>query len=143
LSLYAAVLTIVHVRFILVKYIFQQFYRFLKRQCDRTQVHPSAAYETTWYSTQDCFKGGPWPGNASTVRATVPGQSSVAASAFCCGAAALFERDCYGSPAQASTCFPRSEAAAAEVLNGAMGLFRDAFDWGAEFAVARGESVIK
>ena len=97
-------------------------------------VHPSAAYETTWYSTEDCFKGTPWPGNTTQIRATVPGQSSVPTSAFCCGAAALFERSCYGSPAQAATCFPRSEVEAATVLNSAMELFRDAFAWSADFA---------
>eukprot|EP01046_Picozoa_sp_COSAG06_P003404 COSAG06_NODE_133_length_22471_cov_57.507286_6_plen_222_part_00 len=71
---------------------------------------------------------------STKIRGNVPGQKSVNTSAFCCGASLLFERDCYGSQAQAELCYPETAQDAAKVLDNAATLIKDAFDWSADFA---------
>ena len=98
-----------------------------------TGINPKSpdpsAYETAWYQTEDFYV--PY---LTKGRGNVPGQQSVATSDFCCGASQLFERDCYGSAAQAETCFPTTPAASATVLNNAADMLREAFDWSTGYA---------
>jgi hypothetical protein len=77
-----------------------------------------AAYPTSWYLTQNFSRG------------NLPGSVSRATSAYAAGAALLFPRDCYGSPAQAETCFPQTTADEVAVLDASAALLRDAFAWG-------------
>ena len=93
------------------------------------EVLPSAAYETAWYMTEDF-----WTPGSTRIRGNIRGQQSVATSSFCCGASQPYERDCYGSAAQASTCFPTTPNASATVLNNAAELIKKAFDWSTAFA---------
>ena len=83
------------------------------------------AYESSWFLTQSFDVAG-----SNKTRGNVPGQVSTATSSFCCGAALVFDRDCYGSAAQAQSCFPRTADAAAGVHNRAAALLADAFTWG-------------
>jgi hypothetical protein len=101
------------------------------------EVFPSAAYETSWYQTEDFFSSS-LADPSTKIRGNVPGQQSVPTSAFCCGASLLFERDNYGSAAQAAIGFPRNATAAADVLNAASTLIRDAFAWATEYAGVQG-----
>lgn len=98
-------------------------------------VYPDTAhaYESSWYQTMD-FYSSSLEHPSTQIRGNVPGQQSVNASTFCCGAAQLFDRPCYGSQAQAATCFPQTATSAAAVLNNAAGLIRDAFDWAVDYA---------
>ena len=96
-------------------------------------IFPSAAYETSWYQTAD-FYASTLANPSTTIRGNVPGQRSVNSSSFCCGASLLFERDCYGSEAQAEICYPETATAAATVFNNAATLITDAFDWSTNFA---------
>jgi hypothetical protein len=100
-------------------------------------IKDSAAYETSWYQTQDFYTSS-LVHPSKQIRGNVPGQQSVATSKFCCGASQLFERDCYGSATQAATCFPNTSALAATVMNNAAALIRDAFDWSTDFAGVEG-----
>ena len=77
-------------------------------------ILPEAAYETSWYQTAE-FYSSTLAHPSTKMRGNVPGQRSTNTSSFCCGASLLFERDCYGSEAQAATCFPKSANAAATV----------------------------
>ena len=85
-------------------------------------VSEAGAYTSSWYLTMDFPRG------------NVPGSVTRATSDFCCGAAALFARDCYGSNAQASECWPATPASEARVLNDAAALLSDAFSWAASAA---------
>lgn len=88
----------------------------------------SGAYDTSWYQTEDF-----WATGTHTTRGNVPGQQSVATSSFCCGASLAFERDCYGSEAQADVCYPTKPELSAKVFNNAADLLRGALDWGLNF----------
>jgi hypothetical protein len=81
-------------------------------------VDPAHAYPSSWYLTQNFSRG------------NLPGSVSRATGEYAAGAALLFPRDCYGSPAQADVCFPQSPGQAAGVLDAAAGLLRDALAWG-------------
>ena len=94
------------------------------------------------------------------MRGNVPGQVSRATSSYCCGASQVFERDCYGSEAQASICYPcvqaharphslqvltarcrpdrNTTAESAKVLNNAAELIRGAFGWAKDYAFVDG-----
>eukprot|EP00931_Biecheleriopsis_adriatica_P092982 TRINITY_DN66730_c0_g1_i1.p1 TRINITY_DN66730_c0_g1~~TRINITY_DN66730_c0_g1_i1.p1 ORF type:complete len:878 (-),score=119.34 TRINITY_DN66730_c0_g1_i1:50-2683(-) len=96
-------------------------------------VFTSGAYETSWYQTQDF-----WATGTRRIRGNVPGQRSVATSSFCCGASLAFERDCYGSAAQADICYPTTKELQAKVFNNAAELIRDAFTWAADNALVDG-----
>lgn len=86
-------------------------------------VTPAGAYSSSWYLTEDFPRG------------NVPGSVSLATSQYCCGAAGVFPRDCYGSPAQAAECWPAAPGDDAAVLNGASALLQDGFAWGAAAGV--------
>lgn len=85
-------------------------------------VLDTAAYPASWYLTQNFSRG------------NLPGSISRATSDYCCGASQVFPRDCYGSDAQATTCFPESPAAEAKVFNNAAALLGQAFSWAQSFA---------
>ncbi len=87
-------------------------------------VLPAGAYESSWYQTMDFPRG------------NLPGSVTRPTSDYCCGASLPFSRDCYGSPAQASTCFPHNATASATVLNAAAALLEGAFSWGAAAGVS-------
>ena len=93
------------------------------------------------------------------MRGNVPGQVSRATSSYCCGASQVFERDCYGSEAQAAICYPcasqamisqlgaraqrrcadrNTTAESAKVLNNAAELIRGAFSWAKDYAFVDG-----
>ena len=75
------------------------------------------------------------PPTPRPIRGNVPGQTSVPASTFSNGAALAFDRDCYGSQAQAGLCYPTtSSQEAADVFNNAADLIRNAFGWAKELA---------
>ncbi len=78
------------------------------------------AYVSSWYLTEDFPRG------------NLPGSVTRATSSYCCGAALAFPRDCYGSDAQASQCWPTSAQDSAAVLNNAAALLQGAFAWGAK-----------
>eukprot|EP00040_Diaphanoeca_grandis_P010907 m.55890 g.55890 ORF g.55890 m.55890 type:complete len:686 (-) comp22151_c0_seq1:41-2098(-) len=92
-------------------------------------VLEAGAYDTSWYLTTDF-----WSEGTQHVRGNVPGQKSVNTSSFCCGASLAYDRDCYGSQAQAGLCYPTTKMASAQVFNNAAKLVRDAFAWGSTYA---------
>ena len=107
-------------------------------------VTEAAAYQASWYIQEDFFdspapasRDAPSPG-APKMRGNVPGQISRATSDYCCGASLVFERDCYGSEAQAEFCYPNSTADAARMMNNAQALIKDAFDWAESYAFVDG-----
>ena len=107
-------------------------------------VTEAGAYQTAWFTQQEYFNS-PTPGTRDrpergnpTMRGNVPGQVSRATSDYCCGASLAFERDCYGSEAQASFCYPNSTGDAAHMMNNAKDLIKEAFGWGKEFAFVDG-----
>ena len=85
-------------------------------------VTEAGAYTSSWYQTMDFPRG------------NLPGSVTRATSDYCCGAALVFPRDCYGSDAQATECWPTEPAGEAQVLNDAAALLRDAFAWAADAA---------
>ena len=84
----------------------------------------AGAYVSSWYLTQHFPRG------------NLPGEVSRPTSSYAAGAAALFDRNCYGSPAQAAECWPTTPAASAAVLNNAAALLESAFSWAARMGVA-------
>lgn len=68
------------------------------------QVHADAAYDTSWYLTEDF-----WAEGTRRMRGNVGGQRSLPTSSYCCGASQAFERDCYGSAAQADSCYTSTD----------------------------------
>ena len=84
-------------------------------------VAEAGAYPTSWRTTQDSGWS-MFPRNTSS---------------YVAGAAQLFPRECYSSPAQAQTCVPSSAAQQAEVINGAATLFAEAFRFGGALGVKR------
>lgn len=80
-------------------------------------VSADGAYVSSWYQTMDFPRG------------NVPGSVTRATSDYCCGASQIFPRDCYGSDAQATECWPSTPAASAQVLNDAAALLQDSFSW--------------
>ena len=87
-------------------------------------VTEDGAYVSSWYLTQHFPRG------------NLPGEVSRPTSSYAAGAAALFDRDCYGSAAQAAECWPSTPAASAAVLNDAAALLESAFSWAARVGVA-------
>ena len=81
------------------------------------------SYTSSWFLTEDFPRG------------NLPGAVSRPTSDYAAGAAALFTRDCYGSPAQASECWPVTPAASAAVLNDAAALLEGAFSWAARMGI--------
>ena len=107
-------------------------------------VTEAGAYQSSWFTQQDFFAT-PTPGSrdgAATgepaMRGNVPGQVSRATSNYCCGASLAFERDCYGSDAQAAFCYPNTTAEAAALMNNAKDLVNEAFAWAEDFAFVSG-----
>lgn len=82
-------------------------------------VSADGAYTSSWYLTENFPRG------------NLPGSVSRATSDYCCGAAAVFPRDCFGSDAQAAECWPSTAASDAAVLNNAASLLRDSTAWAA------------
>ena len=78
-------------------------------------VYPWAAYESSWYLTQNFSRG------------NLPGSISRATSEYSSGSASIFPRDCYGSDAQSSTCFPFTPTTASQVFDNAAALLGEAF----------------
>ena len=82
------------------------------------------AYESSWYLTMDFPRG------------NLPGSVTRRTSDYCCGASLPFAEDCFGSPAQAATCWPHNATSNAAVLNAAAALLEGAFSWGAAAGVS-------
>ena len=88
-------------------------------------VYPEAAYESSWYTTQDFWE--PW--HPGVKRHNLKTYQSTATSTFCCGAAALFSDDCYGSTAQQGICYPATQQAQADLINNVAEFVEQTFSW--------------